>query len=90
MEQSLYPNFLSRTGIDLDRLRGSLSMVFTHIFGGSQNLTKFDPAHFRDFIWRNFFAKTLPFSDFNSVTNANYRVSRLPWTMMQKDGSLTA
>ena len=86
LEQSLYPNFLSRTGIDLDRLRGSLSMVFTHLFGGSQKLTKFDPAHFRDFIWRNFFAKTLPFSDFSSVTNAKYRVSRLPWTMMHRCG----
>ena len=86
LEQSLYPNFLNRTGIDFDRLRGSLNMVFTHLLGGSQKLTKFDPAHFRDFIWRNFFAKTLPFSDFHSVTNANYRVSRLPWTMMQRCG----
>ena len=86
LQESLHPKFLNRTGIDIDQLAGSFSMVFTHLLGASQKLTKFDPAHFRDFIWRNFFAKTLPHADFESVTNADYRVSRLPWTMMHLCG----
>jgi len=86
LQESLHPKLLHRTGIDIDQLMGSLSMVFTHLFGSSQKLTAFDAAHFRDFIWRNFFAKTLPESDFELVTGANYRVSRLPWTMMHLCG----
>ena len=86
VEQSLHPTLLQKTGIDIDRFTGSLNMVFTHLLGGSQKLTKFDPTHFRDFIWRNLFAKTLPHSDFELVTRAKYRVARLPWTMMHLCG----
>lgn len=86
LQESLHPKLLNRTGIDIDQLAGSLNMVFTHLRGGSQKLTRFDPSRFRDFIWRNFFAKTLPHSDFESMTSAKYRVSRLPWTMMHLCG----
>jgi glycosyltransferase involved in cell wall biosynthesis len=86
LEQSLHPTLLRKTGVEISRLTGSLNMVFTHLLGASQRLTKFDPAHFRDFIWRNFFAKTLPHSDFELVTKAKYRVARLPWTMMHLCG----
>ncbi|MEQ1517643.1 MAG: glycosyltransferase family 1 protein [Usitatibacteraceae bacterium] len=86
LEQSLHPTLLKRTGIELTRLTGSLNMVLTHLLGASQKLTRFDPLHFRDFIWRNFFAKTLPHSDFELVTKAKYRVARLPWTMMHLCG----
>ena len=86
LEQSLHPTLLKKTGIEITRLTGSLNMVLTHLLGASQKLTKFDPAHFRDFIWRNFFAKTLPHSDFELVTKAKYRVARLPWTMMHLCG----
>ena len=86
LQESLHPKLLHKTGIDIDQLSGSFSMVFTHLVGASQKLTKFDPTHFRDFIWRNFFAKTLPESDFELVTRAGYRVSRLPWTMMHLCG----
>ena len=86
LQESLHPKLLHKTGVDIDQLTGSLSMVFRHFLGASQKLTTFDPTHFRDFIWRNFFAKTLPNSDFDSITTAKYRVSRLPWTMMHLCG----
>ena len=86
LQESLHPKLLHRTGVDIDQLAGSISMVVTHLLGGSQKLTTFDAAHFRDFVWRNFFAKTLPESDFDLVTSACYRVSRLPWTMMHLCG----
>lgn len=86
LQESLHPKLLNKTGVDIDQMIGSLRMVFMHFLGASQSLTKFDPTHFRDFIWRNFFAKTLPNSDFESITNAKYRVSRLPWTMMHLCG----
>ncbi len=82
LQESLHPKLLNKTGINLDLLIGAFSMVLMHLVGASQKLTRFEPAHFRDFIWRNFFSKTLPDSDFELVTTARYRVSRLPWTMM--------
>ena len=86
LQESLHPKLLHKTGIDIDQLSGTIGMLLSHLFGASQKLTKFDPTHFRDFIWRNFFSKTLPDSDFELVTKANYRVSRLPWTMMHLCG----
>ncbi len=86
LEQSLHPTLLRKTGIEISRLTGSLNMVFTHLLGGSQRLTKFAPEHFHDFIWRNFFAKTLPHSDFELVTKARYSIASLPWTMMHLCG----
>ena len=86
LQESLHPKLLHKTGVDIDQLSGTIGMLFSHLFGASQKLTKFDPTHFRDFIWRNFFSKTLPDSDFELVTKANYRVSRLPWTMMHLCG----
>ena len=86
LQESLHPKLLHKTGVDIDQLTGSINMVLKHLLGGSQKLTRFNPTHFHDFIWRNFFSKTLPHSDFESVTTADYRVSRLPWTMMHLCG----
>jgi len=57
-------------------------MAVKHIFGGKQHLTLFDPHHFQDFIWRRFFARTLPPEDFNIVTRAAFRIARIPWNAM--------
>lgn len=53
-----------------------------HLLGGSEDLSRFDSRHFRDFIWRRLFARTLPASDFEVVTRAPFRVARAPWTAM--------
>jgi glycosyltransferase involved in cell wall biosynthesis len=57
-------------------------MALKHLFGGSQTLTRFDARHFRDFIWRRLFARTLPAEDFDVVTQAAFRVARIPWNAM--------
>src|SRR5215469_14060199 len=49
------------------RLSASIA-TFRRILGGSEKLTRFDPAHFRDFIWRRLFARSLTPSDFDLVT----------------------
>lgn len=41
-------------------------------------LTRFEPMAFEDFIWSNFFARTLPASDFDIVTQAKYRICSVP------------
>jgi glycosyltransferase involved in cell wall biosynthesis len=58
-------------------------MALWHLIGGRQRLTRFEPQHFRDFLWRRFFSQTLPASDFELVTTRDFRVAREPWQAMQ-------
>jgi glycosyltransferase involved in cell wall biosynthesis len=60
----------------------TIAMAFKHLFGGSQTLSRFDGQHFQDFLWRRFFARTLPPEDFDLVTQAPFRVARIPWIAM--------
>lgn len=57
--------------------------------GGRQRLGRFEPGHFRDFVWRDLFARTLPFDDFDVVTQAGYRVARMPYQAMHAGGLVT-
>ena len=87
-------NRLSKTVISIQQNIGSpffaaYLMVLKHLLGGSQSLSKFDATHFQDFIWRALFAKTLPYADFATVTRANFRIARVPWTAMHRAALIT-
>jgi glycosyltransferase involved in cell wall biosynthesis len=98
-------NRLSRVVISLqqdsnprlpERLRGLLAlgvtptiMLLQRLMGLDQKLGKFDGTHFRDFVWRSMFAKTLPVEDFDAVTGAGFRVSRVPWAAMHAGALFT-
>jgi len=60
----------------------TIAMALKHMLGGSQTLSRFEPRHFRDFLWRRFFARTLPPEDFELVTRPDFRVARIPWLAM--------
>lgn len=64
-------------------------MVLRQLMGASESLTRFDARHFRDFVWRSLFAKTLHSKDFDTVTSADYRIVRVPWTAMHRCALLT-
>jgi glycosyltransferase involved in cell wall biosynthesis len=57
-------------------------MVVNHMLGGSQTLSRFEAQHFQDFLWRRFFARTLPPEDFELVMRSAFRVARIPWLAM--------
>lgn len=59
-------------------------MAIRQMAGGSEQLARFDATHFRDFIWRSLFARTLHAEDFDAVTKANFRIARVPWTAMHR------
>ena len=59
-------------------------MALRQLAGGSETLARFDATHFRDFIWRSLFARTLHAEDFETVANANFRIARVPWTGMHR------
>jgi glycosyltransferase involved in cell wall biosynthesis len=67
----------------------ALPMVLRRLWGGAEDLTQFDAHHFRDFIWRRLFARTLPSEDFDIVTSAGYRIARVPWSIMQRCSLVT-
>jgi glycosyltransferase involved in cell wall biosynthesis len=60
----------------------TIAMALKHLFGGKQQLTRFDARHFRDFVWRRFFARTLPPEDLEIVMRAAFRIARVPWNAM--------
>jgi glycosyltransferase involved in cell wall biosynthesis len=60
----------------------TIVMALKHLIGGKQQLTRFDAGHFRDFVWRRFFARTLPPEDLEIVMRAAFRVARVPWNAM--------
>jgi glycosyltransferase involved in cell wall biosynthesis len=64
-------------------------MAVRHLIGGRQKLTRFDATHFRDYIWRRYFARTLPSADFAVSTDAGYRVARVPWNAMHICAAVT-
>jgi glycosyltransferase involved in cell wall biosynthesis len=81
-------NRLSRIVIMLEqkflRSRFSAALVAGRcLVGRSEDLTRFEPQHFRDFIWRRLFANTLAPGDFELVTGSAFRVARAPWTAFQ-------
>ena len=58
--------------------------------GGMQTpLRRFEGSHFKDFVWRSMFARTLPPQDFDVVTSADFRIVQLPWTGMHRIGLAT-
>jgi glycosyltransferase involved in cell wall biosynthesis len=60
----------------------TLVMAFKHLLGGSQQLSHFEAAHFKDYVWRRLFARTLPPDDFEIVTQTGFRVACIPWNAM--------
>jgi len=72
------------------RLTGPLLAAGAGLVGGKVSLSGFDPAQFKDFVWRSMFAKTLPPEDFDAVTSADYRVLRWPWSIMNAIGVASA
>lgn len=68
---------------------GMFGLIGSNLVGRRQPLTHFDPEHFRDFVWRAMFAKTLPHDDFANVTSAPYRVLRVPYAAAHVAALLT-
>jgi glycosyltransferase involved in cell wall biosynthesis len=64
-------------------------MALRHITGGREKLGRFDAKPFADYIWRRLFAATLPPGDFEVVTQARYRIARVPWNLMHLCALLT-
>ncbi len=69
-------------------LKSGFSLAGRHLTGTSVELTHFEAEHFRDFIWRALFAKTLEPSDIDAVIAEGYRVVTAPWGVMHRFGLL--
>jgi glycosyltransferase involved in cell wall biosynthesis len=69
---------------------GPLKAALAGAAGVHTELTAFDPAHFRDFVWRSLFAKSLPAEDLEAVLRQEYRLLRWPWSRIHAVGALTA
>ncbi len=75
-------SMLEQWGHEFAEVMTGAGLVASDLMGLERQLTRFDPEHFRDFIWRSLFARTLPHEDFDTVTKAQFRVATVPWTTM--------
>ena len=73
----------------IDTVVHTVAMAIWRIIGGTEELSRFEARHFRDYLWRRFFARTLPPTDFDLVTSARFRIARVPWTAMQRCALIT-
>jgi glycosyltransferase involved in cell wall biosynthesis len=73
-----------RSPTRLEKWKAGLQVAST-LVGGRQALSAFDARWHADFIWRALFAKTLPPSDFDAVTRADFRIARLPWGLAHRN-----
>jgi glycosyltransferase involved in cell wall biosynthesis len=79
-----------RNGLSVARTTAhTVAMAVWRAAGGSLTLRRFDANNFRDYIWRRFFARTLPAADFDLVTRASFRIARIPWGAMHVCGLFT-
>jgi glycosyltransferase involved in cell wall biosynthesis len=65
-----------------------LAAAAKSLLGLSVPLTGFDATHFKDFVWRTMFAKTLPLSDFDLVTSRDFRILSEPYSVTATLGAL--
>lgn len=89
LQQRRPGNWLVRSGVGLERVLAPAAMMARTLLGRREALTRFEPARFRDFVWRALFAKTLPTADFDAVTAGEFRVARVPWSAMHAGGLVT-
>lgn len=68
---------------------GSFGAALGSTYGRNVQLGGFDATHFKDFIWRALFAKSLDEADFGTVTRSAYRVLRWPWAALHAVGVVT-
>lgn len=89
LQQGPSANMLDRIRKLILKVLGPLGAGARTLLGGSVRLTAFDPTHFKDFVWRAMFAKSLPFDDFDAVTARNFRIFRWPYAMVSGLGVIT-
>ncbi len=83
------PKLLDRISAQIALVLSPSTLFIRHLMGQDQPLGKFDATHFKDFIWRSMFERTLPVEHFNLVTDAGFRVCRVPWSVMHVCALLT-
>jgi glycosyltransferase involved in cell wall biosynthesis len=90
LQQGPASNRLEHLRRRLLMLVGPLGAAARSLLGGSETLWRFDATHFKDFVWRALFAKSLPIDDLERVTTASYRILRWPYSLANLIGVATA
>lgn len=75
------PSIREFIGDHLRVLRSPFGLALRAALGWPERLGTFDGVPFKDFVWRDLFARTLPVEDFATVTRGRMRVLRAPWNL---------
>jgi glycosyltransferase involved in cell wall biosynthesis len=71
------------------RYFGPLAAAAKSMLGLKVPLTSFEATHFKDYVWRAMFAKTLPPEDFDLVTSRGFRILSPPYSVVATLGALS-
>jgi glycosyltransferase involved in cell wall biosynthesis len=83
------PRLNERLGDLVRNTVAPLGMAARALLGMHERLGVFEASHFRDFVWRDMFARTLPVADLPTVAGARMRVARVPWNLAHAVGLAT-
>lgn len=90
LQQGAVSNRLEYIRRRLLKYFGPLGAALLSLVGRRVALGLFEPTHFKDFLWRGLFAKSLPIDDFDLVTTREFRILRWPWGVLHALGFLSA
>lgn len=82
LQRERRPRLLEKLSVAISGVGTPIGMVLGRILGSDFELTRFEGARFKDFVWRALFAQTLSVDDFKTVTEADFRIARVPWESM--------
>ncbi len=82
-------NRLENTRRRFRRYFGPMGAAAQSLLGLQVGLSGFDASHFKDFVWRTMFAKTLPLADFERVTSRGFRILQWPYSVTATLGALS-
>jgi glycosyltransferase involved in cell wall biosynthesis len=71
------------------RYAGPMGAAAKSLLGLKVPLSGFEATHFKDFIWRALFARTLPLEDFDTVTERSFRLLAWPYSVTATLGALS-
>jgi len=80
---------LERWAEQWQHLAAPASTLLRALLGRPEPLGRFEAEAFKDFVWRDLFARTLPVDDLPVVSQGDFRVARVPWNAMHAGGLLT-
>lgn len=76
-------DFLNVASREFNKFLSTRFLKIASLFGKEVKIHKIDMKEHSDFLWRKYFAKTLPLSEFQKISQGEYAAMIYTWRMLQ-------